>query len=125
MRSLLSTELMEEIDGRLTVTDVDPSGNRFVKFWIDDFPSSPAGEATAPLGGEPVLTRGSQRSIVPPFPLLGGEGGVERGPSTPERREGLTPGYIGATRGIGLGALVLAQALPGTTMMKEMQRAHP
>ena len=33
VRSLLPTELMEETDRRLAVTDVDQSGNRYVKFW--------------------------------------------------------------------------------------------
>ena len=34
VRSLLSTEQLEEIDGRLAVLDVDPiSGTRFVKFY--------------------------------------------------------------------------------------------
>ena len=32
VRSLLSTELVKEIDGKMAVTDIDPSGNRFVKF---------------------------------------------------------------------------------------------
>ena len=36
VRSLLSTEQLEEIDGRLAVTDIDPhSGTRFVQFWVD------------------------------------------------------------------------------------------
>ena len=60
--SRLPSELIEEIEGRLAVTDVDSSGNRFVKFWIDDTPSSPAEEPTVPLGGEPVVTRSSQHS---------------------------------------------------------------
>ena len=42
--SLLSTEVMEEIDGRLAVTDVDAAGQQYVKFWIDDFHSSPVEE---------------------------------------------------------------------------------
>ena len=37
VRSLLSTEVVEETDGRLAVTDVDAAGQRFVKFWIDAF----------------------------------------------------------------------------------------
>ena len=37
MRSLLSTEQLEEIDDRLAVTDVDPqSGTRYVRFWVDE-----------------------------------------------------------------------------------------
>ena len=43
MRSLLPTERLEEIDGRLAVTDVDSHahGVRYVKFWVDEAPSSP------------------------------------------------------------------------------------
>ena len=38
LRSLLSIEHLEEIDGRLAVTDEDPhSGTRFVRFWVDEF----------------------------------------------------------------------------------------
>ena len=37
-----STELVEEIGGKSAVTDVDPSGNRCVKFWIHDVPTSSA-----------------------------------------------------------------------------------
>ena len=37
VRSLLPTEQLEEIDGRLAVLDTDPvSGTRFVKFWVDE-----------------------------------------------------------------------------------------
>ena len=39
MRSLLSSEQLEEMDGRLAVVDVSPSsGTRFVKFWVDEIP---------------------------------------------------------------------------------------
>ena len=39
VRSLLPTEQLEEIDGRLAVLDVDPvSGARFVRFWVDEVP---------------------------------------------------------------------------------------
>ena len=42
VRSLLPTEQLEEVDGRLTVCDVDPSsGTRFVKFWVDEIPLNP------------------------------------------------------------------------------------
>ena len=42
VRSLLSTERLENIDGRLAVTDEDPHvpGVRCVKFWVDDVPSN-------------------------------------------------------------------------------------
>ena len=42
--SLLSTEVVEEIDGRLAVTDVDATGQRNVKFWIDGPYDSPEEE---------------------------------------------------------------------------------
>ena len=40
VRSLLSTEQLEEIDGRLAVTDEDPHtpGTRFVRIWVDEIP---------------------------------------------------------------------------------------
>ena len=39
VRSLLPTEQLEEVDGRLAVFDVDPSsGTRFVRFWVDETP---------------------------------------------------------------------------------------
>ena len=39
VRSLLSSEHLEEMDGRLAVVDVSPStGARFVKFWVDEIP---------------------------------------------------------------------------------------
>ena len=45
VRSLLPTEQLEEIDGRLAVLDIDPvSGTRFVKFWVDEVPLSASEE---------------------------------------------------------------------------------
>ena len=39
VRSLLSSEQLEEIDGRLAVVDVSPtSGTRVVRFWVDESP---------------------------------------------------------------------------------------
>ena len=39
VRSLLSSEQLEEIDGRLAVVDVSPnSGVRLVRFWVDETP---------------------------------------------------------------------------------------
>ena len=35
-RSLLQAERLEEMDGRLAVTDEDSSGNSYVKFWVDE-----------------------------------------------------------------------------------------
>ena len=45
VRSLLPTEQLEEIDGRLAVLDIDPvSGTRFVRFWVDEVPLSASEE---------------------------------------------------------------------------------
>ena len=45
VRSLLSTEQLEEIDCRLAVTDENPHNpeTRFVRFWVDEIPISPEG----------------------------------------------------------------------------------
>ena len=50
VRSLLSTERLEEMEGRLALTDVDSNENGFVKFWVDETPCSPKEELTTPLG---------------------------------------------------------------------------
>ena len=72
MRSLLSTERLEDVEGRLAVTDVDSNGNRFVvKFWVDETPTSPREELTTPLGDENLSSRVPHAySAVPPFPSL-------------------------------------------------------
>ena len=102
MRSLLPTELMEEI-GRLAVTDVDSSGNRLVRFWIDEVPNIPV-KREVPLEEEPVRTRNPQPySAVPPFPLLPERNG-ERAPLTPERRERPAFSRSGYEGGAGLGS---------------------
>ena len=44
MRTLLSTETVEEIDGCMAMTDVDAAGQRCVKFWIDNTHDSSIGE---------------------------------------------------------------------------------
>ena len=46
VRSLLSSERLEEMDGRLAVTDEDPHtpGARYMKFWVDEAPNSPERE---------------------------------------------------------------------------------
>ena len=77
VRSLLPTEQLEEIDGRLAVLDVDPSsGTRSVRFWVDEIPLS----TTA---GNPA---GERRSEAP-----GMSRNVNRTPVTPEHREGESP----------------------------------
>ena len=85
MRSLLSTERLEDIDGRLAVTDEDPHapGVRYVKFWVDDAPSnlsenrSQAGEDAPPVS--------THHAGIPPFPNLSARD--RRTPASPERRE--------------------------------------
>ena len=45
VRSLLPTDQLEEIDGRLAVLDIDPvTGTRFVRFWVDEVPLSASEE---------------------------------------------------------------------------------
>ena len=75
VRSLLSTEQLEEVDGRLAVTDEDPHnpGTRFVRFWVDEVPISP----------EDSRSHGDEEH---PNPLAIARD-VSRGPMTPERRE--------------------------------------
>ena len=112
-RSLLSTEELEEIDGRFTVVDVDSSGNRFIRFWVDGPPGVPMEELLHLPAEEHVEARSSQQfqAKIPQFPLFT-EKTVDRAPRTPDRREGLTPGYAigcaGATYqqspGLGAGA---------------------
>ena len=73
VRSLLSPEDLEEVDGRLAVVDVDSSANRFVKFWVGGPPGIPMEERTAtPAVEENVEARSSQQfqAMVPPFPLF-------------------------------------------------------
>ena len=58
VRSLPSTEQLEEVDGRLAILDIDlASGARFVKFWVDEVPihaseesPSPSKERDSPIG---------------------------------------------------------------------------
>ena len=75
VRSLLSTEQLEEIDDRLAVTDIDPhSGTRFVQFWVDGIPIGPEESGSPGDGGHfqmPAVSRDASRA-----------------PVTPERREG-------------------------------------
>ena len=83
VRSLLSTEVMEEIDGRLAVTDVDYNGQRYVKFWIDDLPSSPTEEqATNHIAEERAAARKQFPMPIPAFPVLGERTAEPRAPHT-------------------------------------------
>ena len=71
VRSLLPTEQLEEMDGRLAVTDEDPHnpGVRYVKFWVDEAPRSPEGsrsqadeELTSPIAS----ARDGSRELTTP-----------------------------------------------------------
>ena len=79
VRSLLSTEQLEEVDGRLAVTDEDPHapGTRFVRFWVDE----------VPIGPEGSRSHGDEEH---PNPLANARD-VSRAPVTPERRERGSP----------------------------------
>ena len=77
VRSLLSSEQLEEIDARLAVLDVNPStGARFVRFWVDEVPLSDVTESHDDRGPAtiPVMSRN-----------------ISRTPVAPERREGGSP----------------------------------
>ena len=75
VRSLLPTERLEEMDGHLAVTDLDPHspGARYVRFWVDEAPNIPEGSRSH--ADEDVS-----------FPLAG-ERDTSRVPVTPDRRE--------------------------------------
>ena len=77
MRSLLPTEQLKEIDGRLAVLDVDPSsGTRFLRFWVAEIPLSTATGNHVEEGRSnvPAMSRDASRT-----------------PVTPERRERGSP----------------------------------
>ena len=79
VRSLLPTERLEEMDGRLAVTDEDSHtpGVRFVKFWVDEAPSG-SEESRNPADEETTFRLASARD-------------VSRVPTSPERRERMSP----------------------------------
>ena len=84
VRSLLPTEQLEEVDGRLAVLDVDPSsGTRFVRFWVDEIPLNAT--ATSSVEGRhsnaPIMSRNRSRT-----------------PGTPERRDRESPVHDAAER---------------------------
>ena len=87
MRSLLSTERLEDIDGRLAVTDEDScaSGVRYMKFWVDDAPTNPI-EGRSPVGEEAPSRASPHHVGIPPFPNLSARD-ISRVPTSPERRD--------------------------------------
>ena len=101
VRSLLPTERLGEMDGRLAVTDEDSSGNRYVKFWVDEAPNSPVEGRTSALDDE-VPPRASHAHVsVPPFPSLSARDG-EQAPPSPERRDRPPQDHLGQGRGFWL-----------------------
>ena len=75
VRSLLPTEQLEEVEGRLVVTDADPHhpGTRSVRFWVDEAPSDPEGNRS----------HGDEEHTHSPVSARN----ASRAPLTPERRE--------------------------------------
>ena len=71
MRSLLSTERLEDIDGRLAVTDEDSyaPGVRYVRFWVDDAPSNPT-EGRSQVDEEAPSRASPHHVGIPPSPNL-------------------------------------------------------
>ena len=76
VRSLLSSEQLEEIDGRLAVVDTSPTtGTRVVRFWVDEVPIL---EESA--GGSRALGSMEQREIDTPARRTHGVGGPRESP---------------------------------------------
>ena len=98
VRSLLSTEQLEEIDGRLAIVDTSPtSGARVVRFWVDE-PSvheDNVGDARNPLrndqsGINTPTRRHTEGECYRESPEFGG--GVDYHDLDPPRRERLPEG---------------------------------
>ena len=94
-RSLLSTEMVEEVEGWMAVTDVDANDQRYVKFCIDDAHDPPTEEQEAQLivddREEPYLLKGYTLQRLVYLCLV--QDLCYQGKLLPERREGLTPAY--------------------------------
>ena len=103
VRSLLPTERLEELDGRLAMTDEGSTRVRYVKFWVDEAPSSAARERSSPLDEELPTHASYPREPVPPFPNLSARDGAQAPPS-PERRERLPQDHTGQGAGFSPGS---------------------
>ena len=79
---------MEEADGCMAVTDVDATGQRYVKSWIDDTHDPP----TADEYDEVLPSRESPASATA-LPVFGTRPMCSREAPSLDQREGLTPGY--------------------------------
>ena len=96
VRALLSTEAVEEVDGCMAMTDVGATGQKYVKFWIDDahylLVEEQAAQRVADEYGEVSPSREPPASATT-LPVFSARPmGSRENPST-DRREGLTPGY--------------------------------
>ena len=101
--SLLSTERLEDVDGRLAVTDADSHGIRHVKFWVGDALSGPA-ENRSPVGAEaPSRVSLHHHTGIPPFPSLGARVN-SRTPASPQRRDRPSVDQSGQDRSYGHGS---------------------
>ena len=98
VRSLLSTEQLEEIDGRLAIVDTSPtSGMRVVRFWVDESSvhEDSVDEARSPLrtgqmGINTTPCRHTEGECSRESPEFGG--GVDYHDLDPPRRERLPEG---------------------------------
>ena len=98
VRSLLSTEQLEDVDGRLAVVDTSPtSGRRVVRFWVDETSvhEDGASEIRTPRRSEQVnastpTRRHAEGGCSRESPELGG--GVDYHDLDPQRRERLPEG---------------------------------
>ena len=65
MRSLLPTEQLEEVDGRLAILDIDlVSGTRFVKFWVDQVPFNVSEESPISVVKEKPMRKTQKRGFL-------------------------------------------------------------
>ena len=87
----------------ISVTDEDSRGLRYVKFWVDDTPSSPAEGRASSLGGGAPSRVSYPHTPLPPFPSLGARDGG-RVPTSPERRDRPPLDQSGPDRGHGSGS---------------------
>ena len=88
---------MEEVDGRLAVTDVDSNGHRYVKFWIDEFHGSPVGEEAAHHAAEEYAAEREPQQLpasIPAFPMFNERSAERRVPRTPEAADSWTQRWI-------------------------------
>ena len=95
VRTLLLTEAVEEVDGWMAATDVDATGQRYVKFWIDDardpLIEEQAAQRMADEADEAIPSREPVSAAT--LPVFGARSMWSREAHSPDRREGLTPRY--------------------------------